>query len=140
MISQVINTPFLSFVTKPGELDANAQALLNQWIYNQFNSRNPTPSPIFQPPNLSFQKEPPNIMPNVVMRDFVNAQYNREVLDMLINRNKFSSPPTYSTSDNLIYQMDIVRYRADGTSLYLSVGPDKNLTLTDAPDASCEFL
>ncbi|MFN0109637.1 MAG: hypothetical protein ACKVZH_12345 [Blastocatellia bacterium] len=139
MISQVINTPYASPITPPGLLDSVAKELLNGWITQQFNNAmSITTDPITGEPKYILVG--PDIKPNIVMRDFVNAHYNRQILDLIITQNKFSSPPNYSTSDNPINQLDTVRYRLETAPLYLSIGADNQLRLTDTPDKSCEFL
>lgn len=129
MVTQALNTPLLSFVTHPGLMDAEAESDLNNFIITTLMNRlqNPTqPASVF--PRL-----------NIVMRDFVNAEYNRPVLDLLIQENSFSSEPTFQTSGIQVKQQDVVRFRVQGSNRYMSLGSDGNLTLVDNVDDSCRF-
>lgn len=116
MVSQAINTPLLSFVTHPGELDANAQATLNYWAYTHLQSA------------------------NIIMRDFVNAGYNSSIINAIISANHFSSDPYYAVSDTMVRQQDTVRFRVLGTDKYMSLGGDGKMTLTTNPDQTCNFM
>lgn len=132
-VTQAINTPLLSFVTHPGELDANAQSTLNGWIYANTN-------PFFYQTNPVFEAMYPKLNKgfNIVMRDFVNAGYNRFIIDALINKNKFTSQPVINLGDQ-INCLDTVRFRTEHGQ-YLSLGSDNFATLIDQPDNSCNFL
>lgn len=125
-IAQAINTPLLSFITHPGQMDANAQEALNSWIINKR----------FDVSSGSLKLIKPKL--NIVMRDFVNAGYNRLVIDQIIQWNTFSEANTMSLGAG-IEHLDTLRFRTEHGH-YLSLGPGNKITLVDAPDASCNFM
>ncbi|MCB0842792.1 MAG: hypothetical protein KDE26_05930 [Bacteroidetes bacterium] len=114
-IAQVINTPLASPIKNPAEDDAEAEGIFNQWIMNHPKGSNL----------------------NVIMRDFVNAGYNRKAIDYIINLNEFSSSPVVSLGSK-IYLEDYIRFKTDG-NLYMYLDGNNKVSLTPKKSEATVF-
>jgi len=158
-VSQCINTPLASPLTPPDALDADAQEEINNWITKNlpFQERPPVENPYI--PNNEYErrkrdydmlKESYDALRslsssknlNIIMRDFVNARYNRSIIDLIIKANSFSRDP-YIPLGEQISNFDTVRLRTEhGKYLSVSQYPsdDAYVTLVDKPDEHCNFI
>lgn len=113
-VAQVIDTPKVSPVQQPGILDSANHDALNNWVKKHGKGSNI----------------------NVVFRDFVNSDYNSDVINYLINLNDFLPPnwhlcqaiSSYSNnnfSESTFYSSpSFVLYYPYGAKMVLASNPD----------------
>jgi hypothetical protein len=116
MICQLVRTPLASPLERPAWLDKHFWPLSGEFI------------------NGNLRRTVGN-KPNVVLRDFVSARYNRAQITELIAANRFSSSAEMPNLSDRVHQGDFVRFRVEGQPLYLSIGPSHRFTVAEIPDS-----